>query len=322
MTTVITCATNKGGGGKTTVELVLAAEAARRGARILLVDLDRNQSLTTHFGLEPGPADGIGYRLVKDAPLGDAIVEWRGGGERLDIIPMGVGFKSGYLDRALETEVDLLGLERGSVAAERARLSRLDTHLSRVKSKYDYVFIDIPNDDADVALNGIYASDLVLAPATPDPRDIELAMTGLRHVAEIRRDHKPGLAFGGFILNRVDRALLKSQERNARAHLARELRPLLFDASLRRANAALEASWQARMPANLHPRSRASGARDGTTFADDCSALWTEIEARAGDLAKNGAVWRTAFDDFVTAARGRGWQNIARGNAVTMKGVA
>lgn len=145
----------KGGVGKTTTAVNLAAVIAGRGHRVMLVDLDPQGHAAASLGVRNAPEAGIDRVLLHDEPLDSHCLPVR---ERLVLVPSGL---------ALE-EVAAKG--RGPHLA-----SRLDEVLRAANPKVDYCVIDCPPASSLVAANGIVAASDVLVPVAGD----YLALTGV-----------------------------------------------------------------------------------------------------------------------------------------------
>lgn len=139
----------KGGVGKTSTAVNLGAGLGQRGKRMLLVDLDPQGHLTTHFGLD-GPAVGksVYEVLTSNMPLGDAIHTYS---PTIDVLPSNVDLA------AAETElVSVLGRE----VILRDALTARDW-------PYDIVMFDCPPSLGILSLNALCAANRVLIPVQP-----------------------------------------------------------------------------------------------------------------------------------------------------------
>lgn len=151
MARVVAVANQKGGVGKTTTTINLAASLAVAGQRVLVVDIDPQGNLTSGVGAKDrtAAAGTIYEALTPDTPVLDAhpfIV--RTSVEQLSIIPA---------DRNLTgAEIEMVPLLR--------REERLRLLLTSVRDEYDYIFIDSPPSLGLLTLNALVAADAVLVP--------------------------------------------------------------------------------------------------------------------------------------------------------------
>ena len=151
MARVIAVANQKGGVGKTTTTLNLAASLAVAGQRVLLVDVDPQGNLTSGVSLkgQAATAGTVYNALTVESPPADAqpfILQTRTA--RLALIPA---------DRNLTgAEIEMVPLER--------REERLRVLLASVRDAFDYIFIDSPPSLGLLTLNALVAADAVLIP--------------------------------------------------------------------------------------------------------------------------------------------------------------
>jgi len=147
-TTVISVANQKGGVGKTTTAVNLAACLAVLGKRILFVDCDPQANATSALGVEKVPGKSAYAALLGEALLAEVIRPTAF--ERLELVP---------------SEMDLCGAE--------VELSRLDHHLHRLRlalrpvteaGRYDLVLVDCPPSLGILTLNAFVAADQLLVP--------------------------------------------------------------------------------------------------------------------------------------------------------------
>lgn len=151
-TRILTISNQKGGVGKTTTAVNLAAALARAGARVLVVDLDPQGNASTALGVDHRSEQRSVYEvLVADLPLAD-VVRPSTEHENLDCVPATIHLAG--------AEIELVSL----VAREQRLRRALDTHLASMEHPYDYVFIDCPPSLGLLTINAFVAAREVLIP--------------------------------------------------------------------------------------------------------------------------------------------------------------
>jgi chromosome partitioning protein len=143
---VVSISNQKGGSGKSTTAVNLSAYLALAGKRVLLIDLDPQGSLTTHFGIDKKGLEKTMYDVLSDqASLSDVIISTETQG--LDIAPTN----------------NLLGRAEFELFKQEERDSILTSRMTGL-GDYDYVVIDTPPNLYNLTLNALMASDTIMIP--------------------------------------------------------------------------------------------------------------------------------------------------------------
>ncbi len=196
MSRAIALANQKGGVGKTTCCVNLAAGLAGAGKRVLLVDVDPQANASIHLGVEVHRLERTLYDvLVSDAPADEVLV--REVRERLDLLPAGLDLSA--------AEVELAG--------EVGREAVLAGALDGVRDAYDFVLFDCPPSLGLLAINAFCASREVFIPVQTEFFALRGISKLVEVVALVRRRLNPMLRVTGVIATMVD----------MRTNLAREV---------------------------------------------------------------------------------------------------
>ncbi len=183
---IITLVNQKGGVGKTTTAVSLAAALGRRNQRVLLVDLDPQANATSATGVEIGDRDGIYEALLEETPAVDCILTVSE--EGIDLIPA-----SGSLAGAEVELVPVLARER-----------RLATALDPLRDSYDWIFIDCPPSLGLLTINALTACDGVVIPVQCEYMALEGLSRLLKTLELVRKSLNPKLEILGVVLTMFD----------------------------------------------------------------------------------------------------------------------
>ncbi|MCA9851990.1 MAG: ParA family protein [Dehalococcoidia bacterium] len=202
---VVTFVNQKGGVGKTTSAVSLSAALARRGHRVLLIDLDPQSNATSAVGVDGEESPGIYDALIEEADISSCIT--RVESEGFDLVPS---------SRALSgAEVELVP----AMARER----RLSAAIHGAMDDYEFIFIDCPPSLGLLTINALTASHYVIIPVQCE----YMALEGLTRLTEtldlVRRNLNSSLTVLGVLLTMYDVRTRLSQQvaDEVREHFAR-----------------------------------------------------------------------------------------------------
>jgi chromosome partitioning protein len=192
---VIAIANQKGGVGKTTTAINLAASLAISEQRTLLIDCDPQGNTTAGVGFRKDPARRTLYQaLILHEPLEKIIINTQVDG--LDLLP---------------ADKNLVGAAVELVSAEN-REYQLKGLIGQIRDTYAYIIIDCPPALDLLTLNALTAADSVLVPIQCEYLALEGVSELLDTLMRIRRTLNPGLAIEGIVLTMYDERTTLSRQ--------------------------------------------------------------------------------------------------------------
>src|SRR3989338_1637678 len=195
MATTYAVVNQKGGVGKTTTTVNLAAYLATFGKRVLLIDIDPQSNASVGLGINRSQIIQCLYNILIDGiPISETII--KSSLANLDVLPS--------TPRLAGAEVELVAVE--------GRETRLKEALASVKENYDLMVIDCPPSLSLLTVNALTAADEVIIPIQCEYYALE-GISQLTHTLELVRESlNPSLKIRGIVLTMFDpRTLLSTQ---------------------------------------------------------------------------------------------------------------
>jgi chromosome partitioning protein len=192
---VIAIGNQKGGTGKSTVTVHLAAALGLAGKRCLIIDLDPASGATKHLGVPTDTFAGTLELLTSEDPV-ESLVVTKGMPAGVELVP---------------SRPQLAELE-GALSRFSDRTRLLERALEEVRSGYDYVLLDTsPSAGFATTVAAYSAAEWFLLTAFPHPLSLAGLSEAFRDIADVRRLRNPSLEILGVLLTNVDRRAKRMQ---------------------------------------------------------------------------------------------------------------
>lgn len=184
---IISIANQKGGVGKTTTSVNLAAALAHLGKRVCIVDIDPQGNSTSGLGIDKATIKHSVYDvIINGVPAKDAVMPTMM--ETLFLIP---------------ANIDLVGAQV-ELVGKMARESYLKEALAPIKDDYDFIFLDCPPSLGILTVNALNASDNILVPIQCEFYALEGLSQLISTIKLVKRTLNPRLEIEGVVLTMYD----------------------------------------------------------------------------------------------------------------------
>ncbi len=248
MAKIISFSNQKGGVGKTSTCVNMAAAIALRGKKVLLIDIDPQGNATTGLGFSKSELENSVYSvLIEDKPITEALQKTEIKG--LDLLP---------------SSIDLAGAEV-ELVYQKNRENKLNYALRQISTVYDYVMIDCPPSLGLLTINALASSDSVIIPIQSEYFAMEGLSQLMNSIKLVNQHLNPNLKIEGVVITMYDGRALISKQISAEIH--KYFGKRMFNTVIPRNIRVSEAPSHG-VPVMLHdPRS--SGAKAYVALADE-----------------------------------------------------
>lgn len=195
MAKIVSIVNQKGGVGKTTTAVNMAAALGYMGKNVLLVDIDPQGNTTSGYGIQRKNLRATAYELlIGSATAEECIIKTKFQG--VDVIPSNINLAG--------AEIELAGMDK--------RESLLKNSLLKVQERYDFVFFDCPPSLGLITLNALNASDSFLVPIQCEYYALEGLSQLMATVRTVKRLYNQFIELEGVLLTMYDGRLNLTQQ--------------------------------------------------------------------------------------------------------------
>jgi len=207
-TRIFTVANQKGGVGKTTTTVNIAAALSMGGLRVLVIDLDPQGNASTALGVEHREALGVYEVLMGSAQMSE-VIQKVAGFPALDCVPSNTSLAN--------AEINLVSMV--------ARELQLKAAIDEVSANYDYIFIDCPPSLGLLTINAFAGSKELLIPIQTEYYALEGLSQLLETYSVVKKRLNPSLNLSTIVLTMFDGRTRLSNDvaANVRSHFPNEL---------------------------------------------------------------------------------------------------
>ncbi len=193
MTKIISLVNQKGGVGKTTTSINLAAALGKEGKKVLLIDLDPQRNATTGLGFSSGDYEHDIYEVMTGkCNIKDAIIKTKF--KNLSILPSTINLAG----------VDVEFVKNMLENNEFKQNDQLKIAVSEIKDRYDYIIIDCQPALGIATMNALVASNSVIIPVQCEFFALEGITQLLNSIIMVQSSMNPGLRIEGVLLTMLD----------------------------------------------------------------------------------------------------------------------
>lgn len=187
MAKTIAVVNQKGGVGKTTSTVNLAACVAAKGYRVLLIDIDPQGNATSGLGINKRETEFSSYDVIINAkPIKDVMLETEF--KNLLICPSSMNLAG--------AELELVDMNR--------RETKVRNSIALIKSEFDYIFMDCPPSLGLITLNALCAADTVFVPIQCEYYALEGLSQLMSTIRQVKKLYNPHIEMEGVLLTMYD----------------------------------------------------------------------------------------------------------------------